>query len=257
MKHFFSFVVLFCACSAVYAWDATGHRITAAVAYHYLTPHAKKQVDRILGKRGIIYYAAWADEIRSDTIYPSSYSWHFQDLDSGMTDSALVATLTDYPKEGGLLWRMTDSLTSALRADKMNPDWLRFVVHFTADRFCPMHTGRVEDKGGNLVKIKWFGAPANLHSLWDGLIIASYNYSFPEYTTFLIDTYGDRKKELEQRSRADELRHNYDMTQRIYDYTATWQGNCYNYIYDWKDEMNLQLYAAGVKLAQLLNEIYR
>lgn len=239
------------------AWGPQGHRIIASVAYDYLSKKARKQVDQILGVRGMIYYSTWPDEIKSDTIYPHSFVWHFQDLDSGMTDSALVATLTDYPEQGGRLWFALDSLTDALRNNPKDDVTLRFVVHLLGDRFCPMHIAHMEDKGGNKVKMNWFNTPVNLHKVWDECIIDYYNYSYQEYAQMLRDKYGDSRTSVERQSREDELRHTYDMTERIYQYQQTWSGSAYKYAYDWQNEMNGQLYAAGVKLAVLLNSIYK
>lgn len=37
-----------------------------------MTKRAIKKVDSLLGKHGMVYWATWADEIRSDTIYPEA-----------------------------------------------------------------------------------------------------------------------------------------------------------------------------------------
>ena len=48
----------------------------------------------------------------------------------------------------------------------------------------------------------------------------------------------------------------YHLTDAIYQYQSTWNGNAYHYVYQWMDEMEWQLYTAGVKLAQALNTIF-
>ena len=96
---------MLCAISVpAFGWGQKGHRIIAQIAYDNLTRKARKAVDKTLGIKGMIYWSNWPDEIKSDTIYPTSYDWHFQDFNGGMTDSAVVAALTDYPKEGGNLF---------------------------------------------------------------------------------------------------------------------------------------------------------
>ena len=92
MKHLFYriqilLILIACACTyslPAFAWGQEGHRIIAKIAYDNLTKRARKQVDNILGDRGMIYWANWADEIKSDTIYPEMSSGHFQDLDAGL-----------------------------------------------------------------------------------------------------------------------------------------------------------------------------
>ena len=84
-KSFLLLIITFFVASNLHAWDALGHKIVAEVAYNQLTKKARKQVDNVLGTRGIIYAAPWADEIKSDTIYPETHAMHYQNLRDGMT----------------------------------------------------------------------------------------------------------------------------------------------------------------------------
>ena len=261
MKRAFTLFTLFllvsCPVQHLLAWGQKGHRIIAVVAYDNMNRRARKQVDKVLGNHGMIYAANWADEIKSDTIYPSSFDWHFQDLNGGMTDSAVVAAQTDYPKEGGNLFRAMDSLTNVLRHDKSNRDALAFIIHFMGDRFCPMHTGHIDDLGGNRIKMKWSGQNTNLHTVWDSKIIDARGYTYTEYAQYLQDKLGYQKKAIQQMSDADILLHNYHLTDAIYTYQTTWNGNPYHYVYHFAGDMEWQLYASGIRLAQFLNELYK
>ena len=239
------------------AWGQKGHRIIAQVAYDNLNKKTRKQVDAILGKHGMIYLSTWADEIKSDTIYPKSFTCHYQDLDGGLSDEAIVAMLTDYPEVGGDLFMAMDSIEAVLAKNKKCHDALAFYVHFYADRFCPMHVAHLDDKGGNGVKMKWFGQNTNLHSVWDGKIIDSKGFTYTEYAQYLHDVYGKQKKAVMQMTDEETLLQTYHLTDDIYTYHSTWNGNAYHYSYYWMDEMEWQLYTAGVKLAQALNAIYK
>lgn len=256
IRLFFLLLLLLWPTQHLLAWGKTGHRVIAQVAYDNLTPRARRQVDRILGKHGIVYYSNWADEIKSDTIYPDSYDWHYQDFDPGLSDSALVACLTHYPQEGGNLFRAMDSLVALLHNDPSNADALRFVVHLMGDRFCPMHTAHLDDLGGNRVFLQWFKQPYNLHRIWDDGLIEASRYSYSEYAEYLQDHFADQAKAIRQMTDADLLRHNYDLTNEIYDYYADWDGNCWHYLYHFTPKMEWQLYASGIRLAMLLNDIY-
>ena len=263
MKH--KFLILLClACACAYSlpalsWGQKGHRIIAKIAYDNLSGKARKAVNKTLGTQGMIFWANWPDEIKSDTIYPQSIKdgWHFQDFDGGMSDSAVVAALTDYPKEGGNLLRATDSLVTVLKEKKGDEHTLRFVVHLAGDRYCPMHTAHMDDRGGNDVKMKWFGGNTRLHAVWDEKLIESQGYSYTEYAEKLEIEYADRKKAILAMSDAELLLHNYHFTEAIYEYQQTWDGNAYHYIYRWHIPMEEQLYIAGIRLAKLLNEIYK
>jgi len=261
-------------CVPAWSWGQKGHRIIAKIALDNLNQRL-----RINGAPGglrlavsgerLIYFANWADEIKSDTIYPTSYDWHFQDFDGGMSDSAIIATLTDYPQAGGNLFRAMDELVSRLQnkgqreeAESLIPDMpeedmLKFIVHLTGDRYCPMHTAHMDDRGGNDVKVQWFGKNTNLHSIWDAELIESQGYSYTEYAQFLEHKYGRQKKAIMAMSREELLLRNYHLTEAIYAYQETWDGNPYHYIYHWREAMEEQLYIAGIRLAKLLNEIYK
>lgn len=242
----------------MFGWGMQGHRIVAQVAYMHLNSKAKKQVDKILGPNGIVYYSTWADEIKSDSkIYPGSDYWHYQDLPAGLSNEQLVATLSHYPAEGGNLWRSTDSIIGVLKKNNQDIDALKFIIHLVGDRFCPMHTGHLEDKGGNTLTASWFGGKTNLHSIWDSKIIDYHHYSYTEYATMLENTYSSKIESIENISRIDELIQNYAITEQIYEDFVTWNGNAYNYVYKWKDVLHLQLYRAGITLAKTLNEIYK
>ena len=268
-------LILLCACACVYSlpafsWGQEGHRIIAKIAYDHLNKKAKKQVDAVLGTRGIIYWANWPDEIKSDTIYKQSIKdgWHFQDFNGGMTDSAVVAALTDYPKEGGNLFRALDSLVNRLQnTDRsqlslteyraQTDHVLRFIVHLSGDRYCPMHVAHMDDRGGNDVKMQWFGRNTRLHTVWDTNLIESQGYSYTEYAQMIEDSFGWERSFIEQMTDAELLVRTYHLTSDIYAYQQTWDGNTYHYIYRWHRPMEEQLYIAGIRLAQLLNSIYQ
>ena len=209
----------------MFAWGPEGHRIIAEVTYQYLSKKAVKQVDNVLGAHGMVYWSTWADEIRSDTIYPTSYDWHFQDLEGGMSDDEVAKVLTEYPAEGGNLYRALDSLYALLTQDKENRDALRFMVHLSADRYCPMHMGHMSDKGGNTIKFKWFATPTNLHRVWDEDLIRFRGWSVTEYAQLLIDMYSSERETIEAASPEELLIRSYHLTSDIYEYQKTWNGN--------------------------------
>ena len=211
----------------------------------------------MLGAReGAVYVANWADELKSDTIYKESDDWHYQDLNPGMTDEEVIATLTNYPTEGGNLFRVKDSLIAELRKNRNSEVNLRFIIHFMGDRFCPMHTAHLDDLGGNKVKMKWYGQNTNLHSVWDAKIIDSQGYSYTEYARYLENKYRKERRAIMQLTEEEIVVQNYRLCDSIYAYQETWNGNAYHYVYHWKDSMERQLYIAGIRLAMLLNELY-
>ena len=62
---------------------------------------------------------------------------------------------------------------------------LCFLAHFVTDLHQPLHVGRADDRGGNSVKVNFFGEIKELHSVWDRGLIASQGLSFTEFKAFL------------------------------------------------------------------------
>ena len=250
------FSVLLAITLNTFAWGPKGHRIVAQVAYDNLDNKARKHVDKVLGTHGMIYLSTWPDEIKSDTIYPTSFTCHYQDLAGGMTDAEVVATLTNYPQEGGDLFMALDSLEAVLLRQPDCHDALVFYVHMMADRYCPMHLAHLDDQGGNKVKMKWFGQNTNLHSVWDSKLVENKGFSYTEYANYLYDVYGKQRKEILRMTEVETLLYTYHLTDSVYQYQSTWSGNAYHYAYRWASAMEYQLYMAGIKLAQSLNAIF-
>ncbi len=250
----FAMVVLPLQCVA---WDVVGHRIVAEVAYQNMTKKARKQVDSLLGKRGIVYTSSWPDEIKSDTIYPYTHVWHYQNLRAGLTH-ADIDSLYHHPKAEGMhaLYAL-DSLSNALRENRKDAISLTFVVHIMGDVFQPMHLGHPDDKGGNMVTMRWFKDGTNLHEVWDARLIDYTGYSYSEYARYLEYTYSQRKQEWTDMTLLECLYVTYDRQQQVYAYQATGDNNSYHYAYRFRKDLDESLYAAGLQLAKLLNSIYK
>jgi hypothetical protein len=74
---------------------------------------------------------------------------------------------------------------------------------------------------------------------------------------YLHNVYASKKRDVLKLTDEQTLLQTYHITDQIYQYHATWNGNAYHYTYHWTAPMEWQLYVAGVKLAQSLNAIYK
>jgi hypothetical protein len=251
------FVVLFCAINfSLSAYDVIGHRIIADIAYQHLNATTRNQVDKLLGKQGIIYEAGWADEIRSDEHYAYSYQWHYQNLKDSLTSKDLKFLL-DHPKaEGEHLFFALDSLTGELEKNHNNEEALKFVIHFVGDLHQPMHLGRVDDLGGNKVMVKWFGVKSNLHRVWDSQLLESSKFSYSEYSAYLQNKFEPKRAKYQKFSLLQSVETVYSLRNQIYAYDLTTETNNYKYIYLFSDKLDEMLYLGGIQLANVLNGIY-
>jgi len=254
-KHFLTFCFLGLTLS-LFAYDGVGHRIIADIAYDNLASGARTQVDKVLGKRGIVYEATWADEVRSDNKYAFSYPFHYQDLDDNMTSAGIKKLLDNPTAEGKHLFFAIDSLIVRLKNNKSDAEALKFLVHFVGDLHQPMHMGRKDDKGGNKIEMNWFGRKTNLHSVWDGALIDNEKMSYSEFSRFLQDKFEPRKAEFRKNSLLQSIEATYVVRNSIYAYDNSDTSN-YHYVYFFADKRDEMLYRGGIQLANILNTIYK
>ncbi|EIM81917.1 phospholipase C/P1 nuclease [Stereum hirsutum FP-91666 SS1] len=199
------------------AWGAAGHEIVATIAQMHLYPPVLPIICSILNPDDIhslvnsssdsiptptstapchlATVAAWADTVRRQRGYGWSGTLHY------------INALDDHPSETckfpgergwagrdghnvlGAIRNVTDllqefkrGLVGALGRVDDAEEMLKFLIHFVGDMHQPLHlSGR--ERGGNGVKVHWDNRVTNLHSLWDGLLIAKALRSIPSNYT--------------------------------------------------------------------------
>ncbi len=252
---FFIFTILVSINFQLYAWDVTGHRVIAEIAYKNLNKNARKKVDKLIGEKGIIFESSWPDLIRSDKKYSYSYPWHYQNLRDSMTNED-IKNLFEHPQlEGDHLFYAIDLMIKRLKTNPNDEEALKFLVHFVGDLFQPMHLGRADDLGGNKVAVKWFGENINLHSLWDSFLIDRQKLSYTEISEMLILQNKEKKNEFSSFSLLESIFRVYVLRNEVYSTDLNVKGN-YMYAYIFTPQLNEMLYFSGIQLAKILNEIY-
>ena len=117
-----------------------------------------------------------------------------------------------------------------------------------------MHVGRAEDRGGNDIKVKWFGNDTNLHRVWDTHIIDDFQMSYTELAMHLQNNFDAADiKLMNENQWIDESQ---QIVNKVYSEVKNKDNLGYNYIYKNFDLVKLQLFKAGVRLASTLNEIF-
>jgi len=178
--------------SQALAWGKTGHRVVAAIAETQLSGLARAHVREILGPGESLDEAAnWPDEMRSDPAQfwqKTATPWHYVTLNGITYDHA--------PSEGDALealnhFKQVLQDPKASLADKQLA--LRFVIHIVGDLHQPLHVGKCCDRGGNDVKVTWFGKPTNLHAVWDSSLSDEEQLSFSELAAKLERHISDRQ----------------------------------------------------------------
>ena len=243
-----------------FAWGKTGHRVVAAIADAQLSGLARAHVKQILGQAESLDEAAnWPDEMRS---HPSPFwqktstPWHYVTLNGIVYDEA--------PPEGDALEAL-DKYNATLRdpaaslADKQLA--LRFIVHIIGDLHQPLHVGKCCDRGGNDIKVKWFGRDLNLHSVWDSALVDEQQLSFTEMTAKLqrhtsnedIIAWWDINPR-DWMSESAQIRET--IYHRPFSDPKKMPELSYSYVYQNTPIMERRLKQAGVRLAAYLNALY-
>ena len=117
-----------------------------------------------------------------------------------------------------------------------------------------MHVGRAEDRGGNSIKLQWFGNPSNLHRVWDSEMINSYMMSYTELAFHLNAKFDS--KEVQILSEDQWIYESHQLVKKIYAETKDGDYIGYDYIYQNFDLVKSQLFIAGVRLGYTLNNIF-
>ncbi|MES2278576.1 MAG: S1/P1 nuclease [Bacteroidota bacterium] len=251
--------ILFCLPFTTFAWGTNGHRISGEIAYSYLTPKAKLAIKQILGNESVAMASNWADFIKSDDNYKYLYNWHFVDFDKAMTQAEMndyLAKDTEvdaYTKLNFLIAELKKPGTT--KENKLL--YLRMLIHVVEDVHQPMHTAHKDDKGGNDFKVNWFSKPTNMHSIWDTELINFQELSYTEYATAINHTTAAQVAEWQKAPISTWLYESNQLAEKIY--TDTKAGETLNYKYNFThlDILNQQLLKGGVRLAGVLNEIFK
>ena len=155
----------------LYGWGAVGHALVARLAMARLSPKATAAVAEILGPDATLAgISSWADQIRNSR--KDTGPWHYVDIQIA---AARLDMKRDCP-DGACILAKIEQFEHTVK-DKNEPaekrkEALMFLVHFLGDMQQPLHCSDNHDKGGNDVKLTFFGRPTNLHSLWDSGLLA-------------------------------------------------------------------------------------
>ena len=256
--------------SPALAWGKTGHRVVAAIADTQLSGLARAHIRQLLGGAESLDEAAtWPDDMRSapEPFWQKTATpWHYVTLDGITYDHA--------PPEGDALqalgrFRRTLEDPGASLADKQLA--LRFIVHLVGDLHQPLHVGKCCDRGGNDVKVSWFGKPTNLHAVWDSAMVDDEQYSYTELAAKLVRHTSEadvvkwwdvnpRDWISESAQYREEIYANIPPPKRVEGKPKKGERPLpdlsYGYVYKFTPLMEQRLQQAGVRLAAYLNDIY-
>lgn len=243
-----------------HAWGKTGHRAIGEIAEAHLTPWAAAQVRAILGTESLARASTWPDEIRSDSSWDHSHTWHYINFEDGET----LDTVKRHPK-GDVLVAM-ERFAAVLADDSASHGdqvvALRFLTHFVGDIHQPMHAGRASDRGGNDIAVSFHRLPSNLHAVWDSGMIDKEQLSFTELVRFIHHPTRQEVAKWQNSTFRDWVEESLALRQQCYDFGEQ-DGAAgelprlgFEYSYQHTPLVHRRLVQAGVRLAGVLNGIF-
>jgi hypothetical protein len=188
----FALVVVAAIASMSQAWDLTGHRIVAQIAWDTMKPATRDWVTTLLkdfSPDGATTYttmsgaASLADDYKhhpKDSPLRVKRTWsnmHFIDYLLGSNPNR---ELKSSQKEDDTVIYAINEAVNALRdkpssfAEQGKPWCLAMLIHFVGDIHQPMHCIDDEDSGGNGFTLQYNGSIKNLHALWDDVATEKY-----------------------------------------------------------------------------------
>ncbi|KAJ7933925.1 phospholipase C/P1 nuclease domain-containing protein [Mycena leptocephala] len=187
--------------TSVVAWGAAGHEIAATIAQIHLHPSVFPNMCAVLNFTStnpnepqchLAPVATWADKLRYKMRWSASLHY-IGALDDHPSQTCVFPGTRGWAgkQDGnvlGAIRNVTNILEDSVYYSKIGKvsgypydaanEALKFLIHFMGDMHMPLHlTGR--DRGGNSDKVLFNGRQSNLHSVWDGLLIAKALRSVP------------------------------------------------------------------------------
>jgi len=255
MKRFGIILLAVCMSTVAFAWGKTGHRVVGYVAQQHLTKKASKRIDKILTRYSLEMSGNYLDFIKADKNYKFMSSWHYVSIPDGKRYEDITPS-----KKGDVIAKVEELIMELETKDfKIVADEefaIMALVHLIGDLHQPLHVGLAEDRGGNSIKVEWFGEETNLHHVWDSEFIDHQQLSYTEYGNH-INRGIDKLKVLTWQSTTvrDWAHESQDLRKACYDF-GEYTNLKYGYIYRHQATVDMRLVQAGVRLAGVLNRIY-
>lgn len=246
-------LVMIFSSSQAFSWGQTGHRAIGEVASKYLNKKAKKKLNAILNGESLAIASVWMDEVRSDKAYNYTADWHWVSIPDGKTYEE-----TEKNPNGDIIMtieRLIKELNAGGLSAKNEQEYVKMLIHLVGDIHQPCHVGNGEDKGSNDVKVQWFGKSSNLHKVWDSEMIDGKNLSYTELAKAVDVATKDTVEKWQNDPLDTWVREVIAMRSQVYDFPDDKKLR-YEYAYKNWDTVQQQLVKAGVRLAEVLNQIY-
>lgn len=238
----------------VLSWGQTGHRAIGEIAEKHLTRKAKRMIDKLLVNQDLAEVSTLSDEHRSKKTefwQKTANPFHYVNVHEGKVYEKA-------PPEGDAVTAL-EMFSKQIKSKESSIDEKRralwFIVHIIGDLHQPFHSGTDKDKGGNAIRIRFFGEETNLHRVWDENLIDNQRLSYTEWAKILNRKISN--KHVKQWSQIDPrvwIAESYKLRLGLY----TEDDNIYfDYQYKAIPIVRKRLSQGGIRLAAYLNDLFK
>lgn len=242
-----------------FAWSQVGHDTTCSIAENHLSRKAKKKISKALDGKSIVYWSNWLDNASHHPEYAYASTWHYKNINADQE-------YKDVPpfKTGDIVTALNEQIEKLKSRKQLKLSHeeealtLKIIVHLMGDLHQPMHLGRQTDLGGNRVKVQFFRESDNLHHVWDESLVAKgHHWTYDEWTYQLDRASKAETAEIVKGDIDTWAQETYAITKQVYAATPEDTKISYDYVADWTPIVEQQFLRGGLRLAHILNEIYK
>lgn len=235
-------------------WSKTGHRVVGEVAMGHLNRKTKRAVSKLLNGQSLAAVSNYADIIKSDRAFKNFSAWHYVNIPLDKNYSEVEPS-----PNGDLVTGIQKCIEILKNQNSTEADrifYLKMLIHLIGDLHQPMHVGRAEDKGGNDIQLQWFGKGSNLHRVWDSNMINDYGMSYTELSKKLPVLDKEQIREIKKGTVLEWVKESQELVNEIYSSVGKGEKLGYSYSYKYWNTVEKQLQKGGLRLAQVLNDIF-
>ncbi len=255
MKRILFTIIALCSVLTSFGWGQKGHDVVAYIAECNLSPRAYRNVVAVLDGHSPVYYANWLDGASHTPEYAYTKTWHYANVDEGNTYQ------TQPRNAKGDVVQAVDAIVEKLKSGELSPEEeninLRMLIHLVGDMHCPMHAGRLSDRGGNNVKVRYFGKERKLHAVWDTeLVESAHRWSYTEWQREIDRVTKSQCRAIVAGTPLEWFCQTHAVAVEVYKQTPDGSRLSYDYVTLFAPVVEEQLLRGGLRLASILNEIY-
>lgn len=158
------------AADVAHAWGQRAHGAIGVLAVERLSEPARSGVAELLGSTDldeVVGACYWPDLWRGMGDGADTAPWHYVNI---APENRAYQASRDCP-DGQCVTAQVNRHAAVLADRSKSREERRlafkYLCHFAADLHQPLHVGYADDRGGNLVTIRYQGREMNLHRYWD------------------------------------------------------------------------------------------